>query len=597
MIEAISYSADSARSITQHGMVVAWGHFANRIGLVPQLRQVPIAQKTVIRPPQENLAALLIGLLSGIEYLSDLSVGAMPLKRDTAVADAWGLQRLASASGVSRTLHACDARSVEALEQELACISRPFVQRAVDDLRQGDAVLQLDADLTGRSVSPNSRTFPGAAYGYMDGTVRLGYQVAQICLQTRLYGRQWLAVQHHPGNTVLAPCLLGLVEMAEQRMGCHPRRRVELVQQRGAACQQAMVDLETEVARHRQRMDTLSQRVTRLQQQISGAQSEIQALLSEPISTRQPGRYSRLSQLKRRSASWEAQLQRATSGLTRAHSTGQSCAQRLQARRDELGYLQVRYEHFSRQNDQQSVPPRCCIRMDAAFCSGHNLTELIELGYDVESKFINDAPLRALLKRIGPTTTWCRVSTNAEMVGWTNYYVRSCPYPLLVAIERFQGHQGTRYSVLVRNQGDGQTTCPDLPAWFHAYNGRQTIEAGIKEQKTTFKIQHLMSRSPAGIQIQVHLTAFAANFVRWAVEWIEPRIEQSTNHFQQVLTSPKQLVRVAANSLAVIERSDGCTAIHFSHLSSFPCVIICTSGLIAQQLSLRLSGNHFFSSA
>jgi uncharacterized coiled-coil protein SlyX len=578
-------------------MSVAWGHFAKRIGLVPQLRQVPIAQKTVIRPPQENLAELLIGLLSGIEYLSDLSAGATPLNRDAAVAEAWGLQPLASASSVSRTLHACDQRSVEVLEQVLACVSWPFVQRAVDDLRQGDAVLQLDADLTGRPVSLNSRTFPGAAFGYMDGAVQLGYQVAQICLQTRLYGRLWLAVQHHPGNTVSAPCLLGLVEAAEQRMGCHPRRRVELVQQRSTACQQAITDLETEVARHRQRVDTLSQRVTRLQQQITGAQSEVQALLSVPISTRQPGRYSRLSQLKRRGASWQSQRQRATGCWTRARATEQGCAQRLQAKRDELGYLQARYEQFSRENAQQSAPPRCCIRMDAAFCSGKNLTELIELGYDVDSKFINAAPLRALLKRTGASTAWCQVSANAEMVSWTNYFVRSCPYPLTVALERFHGSKGTRHTVLVRNQGDGQTTCPNLPAWFHAYNGRQTIEAGIKEQKTTFKVQHLMSRSPAGIQIQVHLTAFAANLIRWANEWIEPRIEHSTNHFQQALTSPKQLVRVAANSLAMVERSDERTAIHFSHLSSFPCVIICTSGVVAQQLPLPLSGNHFFSSA
>jgi len=61
------------------------------------------------------------------------------------------------------------------------------------------------------------------------------------------------------------------------------------------------------------------------------------------------------------------------------------------------------------------------------------------------------------------------------------------------------------------------TACPDLPAWFHTYNARQTIEAGNKQEKTTFKVQHLMSRSPAGIQIRAMLTVFAANFVRWAV--------------------------------------------------------------------------------
>ncbi len=42
-----------------------------------------------------------------------------------------------------------------------------------------------------------SQTFPGARFGYMDGEIRLGYQLAEICLQTHLYGRQWLNVQHH----------------------------------------------------------------------------------------------------------------------------------------------------------------------------------------------------------------------------------------------------------------------------------------------------------------------------------------------------------------------------------------------------------------
>jgi hypothetical protein len=54
----------------------------------------------------------------------------------------------------------------------------------------------------------------------MGGEMRLGYQLAQICLQTHLCGRQWLSVQHHPGSAVSASCLLGLIEAAERSMGC-----------------------------------------------------------------------------------------------------------------------------------------------------------------------------------------------------------------------------------------------------------------------------------------------------------------------------------------------------------------------------------------
>ena len=106
----------------------------------------------------------------------------------------------------------------------------------------------LDADLTGRPVSSTSQTFPGAAFGYMDGEVRLGYQLAEICLHTALFGRQWLSAQHHPGNTVSAPCLLSLVQEAERRLGCHPRRRTELIAQRIQACEQAIGGVEQTTA-------------------------------------------------------------------------------------------------------------------------------------------------------------------------------------------------------------------------------------------------------------------------------------------------------------------------------------------------------------
>ena len=114
---------------------------------------------------------------------------------------------MASASAVSRTLQACDAKSVSALQTVLEEVSQPYLDRAVRDLRLRDQVLELDLDLMGWPVSATSRTFPGAAFGHMDSEVRLGYQVAMVprCVHTAQYGRQCLWGQHHPGNTVAAP--------------------------------------------------------------------------------------------------------------------------------------------------------------------------------------------------------------------------------------------------------------------------------------------------------------------------------------------------------------------------------------------------------
>jgi hypothetical protein len=234
--------------------------------------------------------------------------------------------------------------------------------------------------------------------------------------------------------------------------------------------------------------------------------------------------------------------------------------------------------------------------VDAGFGTGDNLTALLELGYDVETKSGNAALVSALKKQISEATPWSRVGKNAEMIGWTNYRLNTCPYPLTVGLERFHTPKGMLHAVLIRSQEGAEVACPDLGAWFRDYNARQTIEAGNKEEKTTFKVQHLMSRSPAGIRIQAELTVFAANFVRFAAGWVRPRVEQSSKRFEGALGSPKRLVRVAANSPATIDRSGGRLVVRFSPLSSFAGVVVRLGGVPGRQLSLPLFQSDHFSS-
>src|SRR4030042_4920239 len=87
-------------NLTQHAMLIVWGHFGRTIGLLERLAKLPIAQKTVLRAPQEKVTEFLVGLLSGMEYLTDLSEGPAPLTNDTEVPVAWKLQSMADASGV-----------------------------------------------------------------------------------------------------------------------------------------------------------------------------------------------------------------------------------------------------------------------------------------------------------------------------------------------------------------------------------------------------------------------------------------------------------------------------------------------------------------
>ena len=595
---ASTSATEPSSSPTQHAMLIAWGHFARSLEFTKRLAGIPIDQKAVIRAPHEKLAEFGIGLLSGIEYLSDLSEGPAPLARDVEVAQAWQLQPMADASGVSRTLAACTPATVAALKAVLDDIGQPFLDRAVSDLRQRNETLILDVDLTGRPVSSTSQTFPGAAFGYMDGDIRLGYQLAEICLQTRLFGRQWLSARHHPGDTLSAPCLLDLVQEAERRLGCHPRRRTELLAQRIATYEQTIGTLQARLTQVDPRLVAQLGRCESLNRQIQEAEAQIQKLLDQPASSRQSGPYSMLNRLRKQRAGWERQLSHAQQRVVRLNTIMQQHRQRshqeLNVQEAELQRLRERYERFCQQNAQQAHPPHCKMRTDAGFASGENLTELIELGYDVETKSGNPAVVTALRSRVTPETVWTPVGKNAEMVAWTDYQSNTCPYPLIVGLERFHTPQGQLHAVLIRYQDEVPTTGWDLPQWFHDYNGRQTVEAGNKEEKTTFKVQHLMSHSPAGIEIQALLTVFAANFVRWAAQWVRERVEHPTKRFEMALGSPKRLVRVAANSPATVEHAAGREAVRFSTLSCFGGVVIRLSSEQGYQLPLPFFGNDHF---
>jgi hypothetical protein len=270
-------------------MLLIWGYFAQRLHLVDQLALVPVSQKVVRHAPAAKLTTLLVGLLSGMEYLSDLSRGPAPLRRDALLAHAWGLPAFAEASGVSRTLAACDPPALTALQRVLDQVAQPFWQQAVQDLRTRQQPLLLDADLTGRPVSDTSQTYPGAAFGYMDGTVRLGYQVAEICRDTALFGRQWLSGHQHPGDTVSGPCLLELVTAAEQRLGCHPRRRPDLVATRLAP----LVERHAQWTQQRQECTAqraaLHRRQQQFQRELQAAQRRVTRLRDYPVSPQPRG--------------------------------------------------------------------------------------------------------------------------------------------------------------------------------------------------------------------------------------------------------------------------------------------------------------------
>ena len=565
------------QSNTEHGLAVAFGQFFQQYGLVERLLQVPIAQKPGGSSPQAKLIEFLVGIMTGIDYLSDLNDGSHPVAKDDVLAAAWGQSHFAHYSSVSRTLSACDAQTVHAIQQAIEAFSRPFIREAVQEVLTAGRVLQYDLDLMGQPVSATSTTYPQVAFGWMDDQVRLGYQLARICLTTQSDDRLWLQGFHHPGDTVSAPCLQELVQAAEVQTGVRPHRRPDLVQQRIVTQQQERARPQRLLQQQQERQQRLQQ--TRLEVLLQITQAQL--ALKKPISEAKTAR------LERQLQSWQQRLPRLDQQLVtcgRVIARHQTTVAHLT---EELTTLQTWQAELETQNRANPDPPRCRVRMDSGFGSGPNLTWLIEMGYEIDTKALNDKTTQALRARVNDETPWRRVGDNAEMTAWTPYTLHGCPYPLQAGLERFQIGTTTKYATLLRARAED--TLQDLATWFHEYNGRQIIEAGNKELKSgVFHVQHLMSHSLAGIQIQVLFAGLAANSVRWSTPWLRTCVADDSPKIRQTLSSPKHMVRIAANSAAWVQQTPSGAALQFAPTSALPGTILFLRGVPALQLPLGL---------
>jgi hypothetical protein len=86
---------------TQHAFLVAWGWFAEHLGLPQQFQEVTLKQKRYDHTPQTKALEFLVAILAGSKYLQDISLAAHPLDKDQAVAEAWQQSDWADYSGVS----------------------------------------------------------------------------------------------------------------------------------------------------------------------------------------------------------------------------------------------------------------------------------------------------------------------------------------------------------------------------------------------------------------------------------------------------------------------------------------------------------------
>jgi hypothetical protein len=567
MSEQKTSTKEGQPQLTQHAMLVLWGAYAQQIGLIKALEQIELSQKCRTHRPQTKIIEFLVAILAGLPHLQDLSRSAHPLVRDLAVAEAWGQPAWADYSGVSRTLQSLSDEEVTGLIAAIDTISQPFIDLECERVVASAGRLVYDADLTGRPVSSTSTSYPDTAFGYMGDTVRLGYQAALVTLHSPTYGRLWLANQLHPGDTVSTTQAQTLVLAAETRTGLRPRRRTELVASRLAASEAALAVAETAYDVAYERHKEASDRLHDTQLDLAEWSREQQVLEREYQQTgRQPTAQCKLARARRKQATYEKRLPRTQQAVGVAQRQMARCERKCVTAKEEVDRLREHHQRLLAENEANPQPIRALFRLDGGFASQENIAWLIEMGYDIDTKARSTAVRDGLIAALTPATIWQRVGGNASLTAWAKtradgYFT----YPVDLALARYQTGKTTRHSVLVHYSDDDVTA--DLDGWFHRYNARQTIEAGIKEGKNVFQMHHLKVRSPQALLLQEHLACFAANFVRFAAHWLA---QQQPAHSPPFDTrSVKQMVQVCAHTSAWVKRIGDGWLLTFTEQSRF----------------------------
>jgi len=556
-------------ALTHHAMLVAWGQFAQCIDLTTKIGTVPLHQKAVDHTPNRKVLEFLVAILGGLAYLKDISQSAHPLDQDQAVAQAWEQAGWADHSGVSRALSALTMDEAQQVVDVLTQVSRPFIDQEVMFALRDKGRLIYDGDLTGRPVSNSSTTYPNVAYGHMSNALRLGYQAAMVSFHSPTYGRQWLSTVPHPGSTVSCTEAEAMVSVAEAKTGVRPRRRTDLLAQRLAQAQAQRQQWEAKTTQAEQAVTQAQTALQETQQQLADWQDKVAQYEVEYREHQRPERpHSRLAKARakvgvyqRRQARREKQVTKACAYLQRQQAHLEQCLVHVQE-------LQHRLERFEQENATNPMPIRADFRLDAGFGTSENVAMLIEMGYEVYTKPYGTWLRAHLKKQIDVETSWTQVGHNAEMVAWKAMEVKDFPYPLDLALERFYTGETRRLGVLLHYGQDAVTA--NLTGWFCAYNGRQTIEAGIKEGKQVFQMHHLKVRSEAALFLQEHFAAFAANFVRWAAHWLTTQCPQEPDGWQEkTMPGVKTQVQVMAHTSAYVEWYEQGCLLRFTDHSVF----------------------------
>jgi len=509
--------------MTEHALLVPCGRFATEIGLIDALNRVPFGMKTVQHSPGDKLNQLLVHILAGGMHVKELQTSPHPLVQDQTVAEAWGQQSFASASGVSDLLRATSSESVATLQAELRQVMAPYRRSMLRDLSPSHLV--VDFDLTGLVVSDQATSYEGADFGFMGevGRPARGYQFARA----QLAGPQGPFVLGgflHPGHCISRHCLEELVALVEAELG-RPRRRLEALEQRLGRVERELAELQAQVAK----------------------------------------------------------------GKKRRHPRGKSLAEEVEAKREEVAQLQARCQVLGTENLTNPHPRRILLRLDGGFGDADLLAWLYEQGYDFVARAHSHRVAARLCQEEG--LVWEKVSKNGFVAQSSSTVFGSCPYPMrLFVCKQWRGEQQPeRWSALVVNPELEGSEWPARRVGVF-YNQRQVAEASIKESKGVFASRHLPTRHQAGIALYEQLVLLAQNLVRWFHRhWLGDTVLAAVG--------VKELVKIGANSRALVCRCGEAIAVHFATDSPWRGITLFSKPPVSYQLWFPFLEHHLLAQA
>lgn len=361
---------------------------------------------------------------------------------------------------------------------------------------------------------------------------------------------------------------------------------LNLVQARRQTLQARIQQAQDHLSRNQGKGKVLRASIVQNQREAKTLQAEVVRLENEyQLQGWQERPHSQLAKTRHQQAAARKREQRAWREAQKVQTICANQEDKMRTLQEQLTQLDEWLAELEADNQDNPNPVTFVLRIDAGFSTGSNLAWLIEMGYIVLTKAHHASSSQSLRGRLVDPVSWTRVGRNAQAVHMSDYYQHDCPYPLQAMLIRYHLPDELRHTTLLYY---ADTPPPALPQWFRRYNARQTIEAGIKEEKGVFTLKRHLVRSPIGMQLQEQFALFAANFVRWAAAWVKDALRQANHRFESALTQIKTLVRIVSHTPARWVRNSVGNTLIFDPDSPFAQTILCFSGQVAVQLTLPL---------